>query len=129
MKKQLKPLVVLLMLNLIGFCAWAQNETASLSPGETRTDNPTAPAAGKEVQITLKNSSEKSVAVFAGPKEEIKDPKIKVIGGLSKNTLYLRENDAVCLMTVDKRPVACTMIKPGITSVEVNVSANAISSK
>ena len=76
-----------------------------------------------------KNAAEKSVPVFAGPKEEIKDPKITVVGGLSLNKLYLKENDAVCLMTIDKRPIACTVIKPGMTFVEVNTSANSISSK
>lgn len=131
MKKTIKMFAAVLLLNAIAFTAFAQNETASLNTGnETVTEKPAAPAvAAKEVQITLRNAAEKSVAIFAGPKEEIKDPKVTVVGGLSKNTLYLKENDAVCLMTVDKRPVACTIIKPGITSVEVNLSANGISSK
>lgn len=88
-----------------------------------------ANANAKPVTISLRNNAEKSVAVFAGPKEELKEPRITVAGGLSNNTLYLKEGDAVCLMTIDKRPVACTIVKPGVTSVEVNVSANAISSK
>jgi len=104
--------------------AFAQNETASLN-----TEAPAVTSAQKPMPITLKNAAEKSVAIFAGPKEEIKEPKITVVGGLSKNTLYLKENEAVCLMTPDKRPIACTIIKPGVTSVEVNVSANGISCK
>ncbi len=86
--------------------------------------------AGKEVIITFKNMAEKSVAIFAGPKENIREPRIFTYGGLSKNNkLYMRENEVVCLMTADKRPVACTVVKPGVTVVEVNVSANGISSK
>ncbi|MBP6730740.1 MAG: hypothetical protein KA149_01705 [Chitinophagales bacterium] len=132
MKNNIRTIAAAIILNLVAFNAWSQNEVAVLNNGNETvvTEKPVVPAAvNKEVQIVLKNAAEKSVAVFAGPKEEIKDPKLKVVGGLSKNTLYLKENDAVCLMTVDKRPLACTMIKPGITSVEVNVSANGISSK
>lgn len=132
MKNNIRTIAAAIILNLVTFSAFSQNEVAVLNSGSetVTTEKPAAPAAAnKEVQILLKNSAEKSVAVFAGPKEEIKDPKLKVVGGLSKNTLFLKENDAVCLMTVDKRPLACTIIKPGITSVEVNVSANGISSK
>lgn len=114
----------------------AQNEVAVNVPKATAiVENPSTPAApaantaGKEITIVLRNGAEKSVAVFAGPKDQLKEPKITVVGGLSKNNLYLKENDAVCLMTVDKRPVACTIIKPGVTTVEVNASANGITSK
>lgn len=121
------------MLTLFVTVASAQNEVAVNVPKATAiVENPTAPAANtasKEITIVLRNGAEKSVAVFAGPKDQLKEPKITVVGGLSKNNLYLKENDAVCLMTVDKRPVACTIIKPGITTVEVNASANGITSK
>ena len=118
---------------LFGGSSFAQTNGAGVVPKPataiTETPIPPANANAKPVVITLHNAAEKSVAVFAGPKEELKEPKLNVVGGLSRNTLYLKENDAVCLMSVDKRPVACTIIKPGITVVEVNVSANAISSK
>ena len=89
----------------------------------------TTTAVNKEVTITLKNTSEKAVAVFAGHKEDIRDPKLKAVGGLSKNTLYVYTNDVVCLMSAEKKPLACTVVKPGVTAVEVNTSANGISSK
>ena len=116
---------------LFTYSGYSQNETAAVVPAKVTAvvDAPVAQSANKPLIITLKNSAEKSVAIFAGPKEEIKDPRITVVGGSSKNTLYLKENDAVCLMTADKHPVACTIIKPGATMVEINVSANAISSK
>ncbi len=118
------------MLNVMGVSVFAQNETIKLIPKvRAITETPITTPSGKPLIITLRNAAEKSVAIFAGPKEEIKDPKVNVVGGLSTNILYLKENDAVCLMTIDKRPVACTIIKPGVTSVEVNISANAISSK
>jgi len=130
MKNVLKVSLFVLVTMVTGSAAIAQNETATIVPS-TRiiTETPIAPPVNKPAIIMLRNAAEKSVAIFAGSKEEIKEPKIIVVGGLSKNTLYLKENDAVCLMTVDKRPVACTIIKPGVTTVEVNVSANAISSK
>ncbi len=132
MKNVLKLSALALTFNLIGSTAFAQNETATIYPKATAMEEaPTAPAAtgNKPVIITLRNAAEKSVAVYAGPKEGLKEPKVNVVGGLSKNILYLNENDAVCLLTVDKRPSACTIIKPGISTVEINLSANAISSK
>jgi hypothetical protein len=133
MKNVLKATLLACILTTTGSIAFAQNETAVLVPKATAMiETPTAPApapAGKAVIITLHNAAEKSVAVFAGHKEDLKEPKITVVGGSSRNVLYLTENDAVCLMTVDKRPAACTIIKPGMSTVEVNVSANGISGK
>jgi len=130
MKNIIKAFLFVLVIMATGSAAVEQYETAKIFPS-TRSITQTLitqPFNNTHI-ILLRNTAEKSVAIFAGPKEEIKEPKIIVVGGLSKNTLYLKENDAVCLMTVDKRPVACTIIKPGVTTVEVNVSANAISSK
>ena len=118
--------------------AVAQNEEANLSPAYTKATalaetpaTPSAPPAvvGKEVTISLKNTAEKPIVIFAGPKENIREPKINTYGGLSMNKLYLHENEVVCLMTNEKKPMACTMIKPGITSVEINTSANSISGR
>jgi len=86
----------------------------------------TPPAHGKEVTITLKNTSGKGIAIFAGPREEIRDPKLQSFGGMSTNKLYVRENDAICLMTTEKKPIACVIIKPGMTKVEVNIPANGL---
>lgn len=94
---------------------------------ETKPSVSTTP--GKEVTITLKNTSEKPVAIFAGPKEGIRDPKVMAVGGMSLNKLYLRENEVVCLVTVDKRPTACASIKPGMTSVEINTAATTVTGK
>jgi hypothetical protein len=86
----------------------------------------TPPARGKEVTITLKNTSGKGIAVFAGPREEIRDPKLQSFGGMSTNKIYVRENDAVCLMTTERKPIACVIIKPGMTTVEANIAANGL---
>lgn len=131
MKKVYQVSTLAILFCLLTYSGYSQNETAAVTPAKATAiaEAPAAPVANKPLIITLKNSAEKSVAIFAGPKEEIRDPRITVVGGSSKNTLYLKENDAVCLMTADKHPVACTIIKPGATMVEINVSANAISSK
>lgn len=127
---------VLILWSSFSSTAYAQNaEVASNSYNkavalEEKPDAPAQATVGKDVVITLKNTSERPIAIFAGPKENIRDPKIFTYGGLSSNNkLYLHENEVICLMTVDKRPSSCTVIKPGITLVEVNTSANAISGK
>jgi hypothetical protein len=116
----------------------AQNVEASLSPAYTKAtavaETPVTPAApsaivGKEVVINLKNSAEKPVVIFAGPKENIREPKINTYGGLSLNKLYLHENEVVCLMTNDLKPKACAMIKPGVSTVEIDISANTLSGR
>ena len=131
MKNVFQVAALTVLFCLFTYSGYSQNETAAVAPAKATAvvDAPVAQSANKPLIITLKNSAEKPVAIFAGPKEEIRDPRITVVGGSSKNTLYLKENDAVCLMTADKHPVACTIIKPGATVVEINVSANAISSK
>lgn len=105
----------------------AQNTLAMAETPAT----PSAPSAvvGKEVVISLKNTAEKPVVIFAGPKENIREPKINTYGGLSLNKLYLHENEVVCLMTNERKPMACTMVKPGITNVEINVSGNGITGR
>lgn len=91
---------------------------------------PPAVPPSREVTLTIRNNAEKPVAIFAGPKEGIRDPKVKTLGGLSLNKLYLMENEVVCLMDMtERKPTACTVIKPGMTLVEVNPSATSISSK
>jgi hypothetical protein len=94
--------------------------------GETSKTSAPAPAANTELLITLKNTAVTNIYVFAGPKEDIRNPKVETYGGLSKNTLYLQVNDVVCLMTEDLKPKACTSIKPGTTNIEVNPSGTTI---
>lgn len=129
-----KALVLLLAFSAVCISISAQNAVASNTNTVPvlKTENVPAPvpALGKEVVITFRNTAEKPVAIFAGPKEGIREPKINTYGGLSNfNKLYLRENEVVCLMNVQKLPVACTVIKPGVTAVEVNTSANGIVAK
>ncbi len=91
-------------------------------------ENPALPNT-QEKQVTVKNSSERSIAIFAGPKEEIRDPRLRTYGGLSSNSVYVKPNDVVCLMSGEKKPIACTIIKPETTVVEVNSSATAVTGK
>lgn len=111
------------------FCSLAANAQEVASNDEPAA-KPEAPVqANKEVTITIKNTCEKGVAVFAGPKEEIRDPKLNTYGGLSTNKVYIKENDVVCLMTSEKKPIACTLVKPGMTTVEVNTSATGVTGR
>jgi hypothetical protein len=129
MKTALK-ILTLLLTSLIYSSAYSQEVAILNSPNPTEKEvKPAVAANSNEVVITLRNTSEKPVPVFAGPKEGIRNPKIKAIGGLSKNTLYLEVNDVVCLMTNDLKPVACTNIKAGVNSVEINTSATTVTAK
>lgn len=116
---------ILTLLSLITYSQeQAYNKATALPPVNDVPKNQ-----GKEVTVTLKNTAEKPMAVFAGPKEEIRTPKITPVGGLSTNKLYIHENDVVCIMTPENTPKACAIIKPGVTSVEVNSSGTTISAK
>lgn len=127
----------ILMLAVVGVftvhCVCGQSAVASTEtviPNATAIkETPIAPPVGKEVTITVKNTCEKGVAVFAGPREQIREPKLSTYGGLSTNKVYIHENDVVCLMTDEKKPIACTVIKPGMTTVEVNTSATGVQGK
>lgn len=103
-------------------------EVAMINPGNTG-EVTKAPAANTEMQVTLKNTAATNIYVFAGPKEEIRTPRVETYGGYSKNTIYVQPNDVVCLMNAEVKPMACTVIKTGTSSVEVNPSGNGISSK
>jgi hypothetical protein len=132
MKTLMKPAICIL-LTVLAFHNIQAQEVAALSNGgyptaKAITEKPTAPAS-TEVTLVLKNTAEKPVIIFAGQKEDIRSPKVQTYGGLSKNTLYLQSNDIVCLMTSEPKIMACTTIKAGATSIEVNSSGNLISCK
>lgn len=88
-----------------------------------------ANANAKEVVIVIKNNSENKISVFAGPKEGIREPKLNIYGGLSTNKVYVREGDVVCIMTDEKKPKSCTVVKPGVEQIEVNTSATTLAPK
>ena len=125
--RRFKYIIAIIFFALIFSGAIAQS-TAS-KPPKTSSGKKAVPAKeGKEINVSLKNNAEADVSIFAGKKEDLKKPAVKTFGGLSKNTLYIRENDVVCIMK-DKKPVSCVDAKPGTTSVEVNSSGNVITKK
>ncbi|MCS6935604.1 MAG: hypothetical protein NZM35_10715 [Chitinophagales bacterium] len=91
--------------------------------------NETASAGSNEFAVVIKNLCENRIVVFAGPKEAIRDPKVSVFGGLSLNKVYVREGDVICLMTDESKPKSCTVVKSGLSQVEVNPSATNISTR
>jgi len=118
---------------LFAGAATAQTAYASSENGvpvlPKNNENPVAPNTNQEKVVLVKNTCEKSIAIFAGPKEGIRDPKMNSYGGLSTNKVYVMPNDVVCLMNDEKKPMACTIIKPETSSVEVNSSGNGITAK
>ena len=132
MKTLMKPAICILLI-VFAFHNIQGQEVALLSnsgypAAKAVTEKPTAPAS-TEVKVVLKNTSEIPIIIFAGQKEDIRNPKVQTYGGLSKNTLYLQSTDVVCLMTSEPKIKACTAIKPGATLIEINSSGNLITCK
>ena len=78
----------------------------------------------KELTLALRNNCERHVTIFAGSKKEVFDGKGQSLGGLSNNTLYVMEGDVVCIMNDPKTIQACSIVKSGISKVEINKSGN-----
>ncbi len=78
----------------------------------------------KELTIALRNDCEKHVTVYAGSKKEVFDGKGQSLGGLSNNTLYVKTGDVVCIMNDPKTIQACSIVKDGMSKVEINKSGN-----
>ncbi len=138
MKRQLKysAVFLFLMLTIGQLVAQSPGSTGSKtgSTGSKTTKAKPAPkkaaptVEGKAIKVTLKSLAEADISIFAGKKEDLKTGQLKNFGGLSTNTLYIKENDVVCIMK-DKKPVSCADVKPGTTALEVNSSGNVITKK
>ncbi len=126
-------LAVLLMGVMVTQVTLAQNTKAKTTPKEPGKQAPVkrtpAPAAKVEVTVTLKNLAEANVAVYAGDKEGIRAPKVRVLGGRSTNVIYLKTGDVVCIVNDSKKAVSCAEIKAGTTTVEVNASGTVVTSR
>ena len=117
-------------------CLYAEAQTSGTKSTKAKTTTKTTakPAPkptveGKAVTIPIKSNAEANVSIFAGKREDLKKPSLKILGGLSKNTLYIKENDVVCIISAEGKAVSCVDIKPGTTSLEVNSSGNVITKK
>ncbi|HWB64409.1 MAG TPA: hypothetical protein VG603_12915 [Chitinophagales bacterium] len=104
------------------------SKTAQKAP--TKKPTPPPPPV-KPITVSLKNLCEKAVPIFAGPKEGLKDPhsKIKILGGLSTNKLYIKTSDVVCILNAQDKPVSCTNVSENTTVVELNSSGTIITAK
>lgn len=69
--------------------------------------------------------------IFAGAKTELKNPKTneKTLGGLSKNTLYVKTTNVVCIINSQGKPTSCADIKDGMTTAEINSAGTVITAK
>lgn len=127
MKTKLIFSAILICWLAMGFAQTTTKKPSASKSKTTTKAKPTVP--GKDVTVTLKNLSEASIQVFAGPKEELKNNlKKKTVGGLSKNTLYLHANEIVCILNGTKT-VSCASITGNTTLLEINSSGNVITVK
>ncbi len=112
---------------LLGASAFAQsNDVLAANNNETKKTEETAPMPIKaqELKVSLKNGSERKVAVYVGPKKDVFSGKGEALGGLSFNTYYLVPGDIICIMDDPKTIHACSILKEGTTNVEINSSGN-----
>lgn len=112
---------------LFGASAFAQsNEVLAANNNEVKKTEETAPMPVKaqELKVSLKNGSERKVAVYVGPKKDVFSGKGEALGGLSVNTYYLAPGDLICIMDDPKTIHACSILKEGTTKVEINSSGN-----
>lgn len=131
MKISIKILFTLLVSVLLTENSFAQTtkaKTKSSSKKTTSTKAKIVVETPRDITITLQNDHEGSVMVFAGHKEDLKNPKPNAMGGLSKNKLYLKTNDVVCIV-VNGKPTACAEVKPTTVTLKINSSATQISEK
>lgn len=131
MKKLSKITAVIVLQMMFTHFAFSQTSMKDVPTAEASVSTKPTPTIvyGKELTVTIKNTSELPVYIFAGPREEVRNPKVQELGGISLNKLYLRENEVICLVSKEGKPSACTVIKPGTATAEVNSSGTNISSK
>jgi len=134
MKPLLKIVLSLVLLSFAFTNSYAQTTvkkktTTTTKPKTTTTAKKPSPVVGKEVTVTLKNLSEGTIAIFAGPKDELKNlAKKRTVGGLSKNVLYVHVNEVVCILNGEKT-VSCVSIQVNTNLLEINSSGNGITAK
>lgn len=126
--KILFAFAVLVLATENSFAQTTKAKTKSSSKKTTSAKAKTVVAPARDITITLQNDHEGSVMVFAGHKEDLKNPKPNAMGGLSKNKLYLKTNDVVCIV-VNGKPTACAEVKPTTVTLKINSAATQISEK
>jgi hypothetical protein len=124
---------ILTLAFFIGFACTAEAQTGKAKPATTKpktTAKKSAPApVKKDITIDLKSLCEANVAIYAGPKEGLKQHKVNTVGGLSKTKLYVKTYDVVCIISAAGKVQSCADIKPQTTVAEINVSGTVITAK
>lgn len=108
----------------------AQTTTKKTSTKTKTTKSKTSAPAPKStpvpITVTLTSKCERNLMIFSGPKENLRDPKMRQIGGLSVNNLFLKTSDVVCIMDAKKKPTACVTITKGSSKLETNNAGTAL---
>jgi hypothetical protein len=107
-----------------GAQAQTMADAGNINPGAATEVKAPSPVTAKELTVTIKNDCEKHITIFAGSKKEVFAGKDQMLGGISTNTLYIKEGDVVCIMNDPKTIQACTIAKDGLSKVEINKSGN-----
>ncbi len=126
--------MVLFLAFMLIFSANAQSSSKTTAQKQTTKSRTVKPGSSikttpVEIKVVVTSKCEKNVMIFAGPKENLRNPKMKEFGGLSVNTLYVKTGNAVCIMDAKKKPVSCVSIVKGTTRLEINSSGTVIEAK
>jgi hypothetical protein len=109
----------------VGSGAYAQTAEANIENPSMLAEAKTATnVEPKEITLTLKNDCTNHINVFEGSKKEVFGGKSEMLGGMSTNTIYLKEGDVVCIMNDPKTIQACAVAKAGMSKIEINKSGN-----
>ena len=101
--------IKLFALTIVLFAVNSSHAQTTQKKTSKTTQSKSKPAASKPksvpvaVTVTLTSKCEKNVMVYAGSKENLREPKQREVGGLSTNTLYLKTGDVVCIMDAKKK--------------------------
>ncbi len=125
MKTQLTKLIFLMLVLFLSIETNAQ-ATKKKTATKSKSTNQTTKVAPVAVTVALSSKCEKQVMVYAGPKENLHEPKQRQLGGLSKNTLYLKTGDVICVMDAKKKPISCVTITKSTLKLEINIAGTAI---
>ncbi|MES2621813.1 MAG: hypothetical protein V4615_13265 [Bacteroidota bacterium] len=130
MKNYLNKVLWLLLVMFLITGANAQTTTKKTSTKTKSTKSKTAAPVSKStpvpVTITLTSKCERNLMIFSGPKENLRDPKMRQIGGLSVNMLYLKTNQVVCIMDAKKKPASCVTVTKQMSKLETNNAGTAL---
>jgi hypothetical protein len=106
--------------------ATTKKPTTKSKTTKTKTTTKVTKVAPSAITVKLTSKCEKDLMIYAGPKDKLRDPKQREVGGLSVNTLYLKTGDVICIMDAKKKPTSCINVTKETPALQINSAGTAI---